>query len=331
MKYLYTVLDRKKQGNSSVYLVKNLKTNEEKVLPIDWIRKEHPKGRISNISISESGKITIIKDKNIESSIENLFKTVVIKQTLEDAYLDGLPFESKKDFEEKRIEILKDKFITSDLLKCLKIVPSSLKKLNNSKVGEIYFEKEVVGYYPDYSQSDYLGEEMGYVPYTTNMNEDTSLLFYVDETVLKGFVAKKNLMLNSAEIKRLSNAIIYSALYHLDRRLNDESDLIGYERNFRESNNDTFGNICDDFILEPLDVTPIFKVFYSVIKPYYEKYIGLVSDYVYTLYHSRVVKEKGRLMLEIYSYCGYLDFDQCMSYESYRFGPDDCDYDPYDD
>ena len=80
MKYLYTVLDRKKQGNSSVYLVRNLKTKEEKIVPIDWIRKQYSKGVISNISISDLGKINIVKDKAIKSDnpLCSLFKKVKI-------------------------------------------------------------------------------------------------------------------------------------------------------------------------------------------------------------------------------------------------------------
>mgnify|MGYP003317294252 CR=1 FL=1 len=106
MKYLYTVLDRKKEGNTSYYLVKNLKTNEEKVMPISWVRQMYPKGVFSNINISDTGKVTIVKDKVDLDILNKLLKKVWIKEFISDARKDDSFFIIKNGYALKEIEVL---------------------------------------------------------------------------------------------------------------------------------------------------------------------------------------------------------------------------------
>ena len=324
MKYLYTVLDRKKVGNSSVYLVRNLKTKEEKVMPIDWIRKQYPKGVFSNISISETGKINIVKDKTEVDILSKMLKTVSILEFYEDAKLDGLPFKAKDGYAIKEIEVLKEKFITLDLMKCVKLTEESFEFLNETEKGEILTENVLVERYADYSKSDYVGERYAEEPYPEAMNEDTSIFYEVDVKELKLFLSKKRLNLNTKELQRLIKAIIYSLLYYyhddIEGQLYNLEKIISKFENMKYEY--SFGGVDKEdekVFLRNRDIINLSDDLSDIICLSFLEYVELVSEYVEVLYLGRVVKKKNNYYFEIYAHSGYFDMEGCVSsmYDDY--------------
>lgn len=320
MKYLYTVLDRKKQGNSSVYLVRNLRTKEEKVVPIDWIRKQYPKGVISNISISDVGKINIVKDKAIKSDnhLCSLFKKVKIIEFIEDAQLDGLSFVNRDGYAIKEIEVLKEKFITYDLMQCVKLTDESESFINNTKRGRVLLERKLVGLYPDYRKSDYVGEEHANCPYPETMNEDTSILFKVDIKELRLFLNKKGLVFTQEGVNRIVKAIIYSVLYYYHRYITSTiSNLEQYISDFEIMEYDyKFGDLIEDdeqVILRNSDLISLSPELANIICVPFKKYAKLVTKHSEVLYMSRVRFENKQYYFEIYAHSGYFDEESSIA------------------
>lgn len=341
MKYLYTVLDRKKQGNTSFYLVKNLKTNKEKVLPISWIRKQYPKGVFSNISISEDGKVSIVKDKADLDIFGKLLKKVKIVEFLEDAKLDGLSFEQKGRYAIKEIEVLKTQFFESAILNCVQLDEDSVYFLKHTKKGEIGVEHEVVGYHVDWRFEDGLGEDTVEVHYPESMNEDTSIFFEVDKAKLKQFLLNKNINLGVKELKKLEKAILYSLLYYCHewscamvmREVGDDFD----------SSISVFikGKKLDEYEylsggLEKSDVKILYRCsryrenlsdYFSYFTNILDKYDDLKTEGALVFYNDRVVKEDNKLKYEVYAHSGWY-YDEGFSS---RYDDDDREYDPFDD
>ena len=344
MKYLYTVLDRQKQGNTSVYLVKNLKTNEQRIMPISWVRKEYPKGVFSNISISEDGRVSIVKDKI--DILDKLMKKVKIVEFLDDAKLDGLKYTANGRYATKEIEILKPTlFLETVILNCVRIDEDTVYFIRNTPKGELVEDEEVVGLRVDWSDSHGYGEVREKIVYPENMNEETCIRFEVRMNDLKDFLKKKQISLTSKELKRLESAIIYSLLYYchewvcnkVKREAEDEDfDIICC---FEKSAKLDDGEYRSGIYLEESDekVLKRYSKFkenlpdcFRYIAHYLDVYDKKKTDDVIIFYNDRVMKDdydNDKLKYEIYACSGYFYIDLY----SYFGEPDDRDYEDYRD
>ena len=337
MKYLYTVVDRHRNGNKSIYSVKDLKTGDIVYEPIDWIRKQYPKGVFSNISISADGRISIVKDKY--TFLDKLTAKVKIIEFLDDAKLDGMQYMSKGEYALKEIEILKPntllKLVVSN---CLTIDEDTIDFIRNTPKGKLIEDEEVVGLCVDWRDSHGYGEIREKIFYPENMNEDITIRFEVKIDTLKEILKRKQISLTSKEFKRLESAIIYSLLYYCHEWVcgkamrvmeDDFSETISY---FKFDSKVANGEYRSGIGLKDSDVKVIKRYsrfneelpdFFGYIDRYLNAYDDKKTEDAIIFYNDRVIKEDNKLKYEIYAHSGYFYFD----YESELRD----DYDDYDD